>query len=97
MNFLKNIFFITEKLSELNLDYVKKTGAIITCEEHNYIGGLGESIAGFLSKRKPTIQSYVATNDTFGESGTPRLLMKKYGLDSETIVEKTIKLLKKKN
>ena len=86
------------KLDEdIILESVKKTGAIITCEEHNYIGGLGESIAGFLSKRKPTIQSYVATNDTFGESGTPRLLMKKYGLDSETIVEKTIKLIEKKN
>ena len=92
-----NIHTIKPLDEDIILESVKKTGAIITCEEHNYIGGLGESIAGFLSKRKPTIQSYVATNDTFGESGTPRLLMKKYGLDSETIVEKTIKLIEKKN
>ena len=92
-----NIHTIKPLDEDIILESVKKTGAIITCEEHNYIGGLGESIAGFLSKRKPTIQSYVATNDTFGESGTPSLLMKKYGLDSETIVEKTIKLIEKKN
>ncbi|NNK83268.1 MAG: transketolase family protein [Flavobacteriaceae bacterium] len=70
------------------LNSVAKTGCIVSCEEHNYYGGLGESIARILSLNNPTPQEYVATNDTFGESGTPAQLMAKYGLDSKAIVEK---------
>ena len=53
-----------------------KTRAIVTAEEHNYLGGLGESVARVLAENHPTPQAFVATQDTFGESGTPAQLMK---------------------
>jgi transketolase len=68
----------------------------VTAEEHNHLGGLGESIARVLAINAPTPQEFVATNDTFGESGTPAQLMKKYGLDSSTIVEKAKKVMARK-
>ena len=71
---------------ELILESVKKTKAIVTCEEHNYYGGLGESIARVLTQKYPIPQELVAVNDTFGESGTPSQLMKKYGLDKDGIL-----------
>jgi len=67
------------------LDSVSKTGCIVTAEEHNYLGGLGESVSRVLAKQLPTPQEFVATNDTFGESGTPAQLMDKYGLNSAAI------------
>ena len=63
------------------LNSVKKTGCIVTAEEHNHLGGLGESVARVLTLQHPTPQEFIATNDTFGESGTPAQLMEKYGLD----------------
>jgi len=69
------------------LDSVKKTGCIVTAEEHNYYGGLGESVARVLSQNYPAPQEFIATNDTFGESGTPVQLMEKYGLSSKAIVK----------
>jgi transketolase len=78
------------------LESVDKTGCIVTAEEHNYLGGLGESIARVLSQHNPTPQEFVATNDTFGESGTPAQLMEKYGLDSSTIVKKAELVIKRK-
>ncbi|MBO3117853.1 transketolase family protein [Winogradskyella sp. DF17] len=67
------------------LESVSKTGCIVTAEEHNYYGGLGESVARVLSQNHPAPQEFVATNDTFGESGTPAQLMDKYGLNSAAI------------
>ena len=78
------------------LESVDKTGCIVTAEEHNYLGGLGESIARVLSQHNPTPQEFVATNDTFGESGTPVQLMEKYGLDSSTIVKKAELVIQRK-
>ena len=78
------------------LDSVAKTGCIVTAEEHNHLGGLGESVARVLALHHPTPQEFVATNDTFGESGTPAQLMEKYGLNSDSIVEKALKVLKRK-
>lgn len=78
------------------LDSVSKTGCIVTAEEHNYMGGLGESVARVLAQHQPTPQEFVATQDTFGESGTPAQLMKKYGLDSEAIIEKAKAVIKRK-
>jgi transketolase len=78
------------------LDSVAKTGCIVTAEEHNHLGGLGESVARVLALHHPTPQEFVATDDTFGESGTPAQLMKKYGLDSDSIVEKALKVIKRK-
>ncbi|WP_299526042.1 transketolase C-terminal domain-containing protein, partial [Winogradskyella sp.] len=69
------------------LDSVSKTGCIVTAEEHNFLGGLGESVSRILAKHQPTPQEFVATNDTFGESGTPAQLMDKYGLNSAAVVK----------
>jgi transketolase len=78
------------------LDSVGKTGCIVTAEEHNYLGGLGESVSRILAKHLPTPQEFVATNDTFGESGTPAQLMEKYGLNSNAIINATKKVLERK-
>ncbi len=75
---------------------VRKTGCIVTAEEHNYLGGLGESVARTLSLHQPTPQEFVATQDTFGESGTPELLMEKYGLNNKAIEAAVLKVLKRK-
>ena len=77
-----NIHTIKPLDSEAVLKSVKKTGCIVTAEEHNYLGGLGESIAGMLATKHPTPQEFIATQDTFGESGTPDQLMEKYGLNN---------------
>lgn len=74
----------------------KKTGAVVTAEEHNFLGGLGESVARTLAMHQPTIQEFVATQDTFGESGTPAQLMDKYGLNALAIVEKAKKAIARK-
>ena len=78
------------------LESVAKTGCIVTAEEHNYLGGLGESVARVLAQHKPTPQEFVATKDTFGESGTPAQLMDKYGLNSSAIQEAVKKVIKRK-
>ena len=78
------------------LKSVEKTGCLVSAEEHNYYGGLGESIARVLALNNPVPQEFVATNDTFGESGTPDQLMKKYGLDSDTIIKKVQKVISRK-
>lgn len=70
------------------LKSVRKTKCIVTAEEHNFLGGLGESVARTLAQNEPTPQEFVATQDTFGESGTPAELMEKYGLNAANIVAK---------
>lgn len=64
----------------------KKTGCVVTAEEHQMNGGLGDSIAQLLSRELPTPMEFVAVNDSFGESGTPDQLLEKYGLTSAAIV-----------
>ncbi|HBU79169.1 MAG TPA: transketolase [Muricauda sp.] len=78
------------------LDSVKKTGCVVTAEEHNYLGGLGESVARVLASNHPAPQEFVATQDTFGESGTPEQLMEKYGLNNKAIEAAVLKVLKRK-
>ena len=78
------------------LDSVKKTGCVVTAEEHNYLGGLGESVARVLAMHHPTPQEFVATQDTFGESGTPDQLMEKYGLNNKAIEAAVLRVLKRK-
>ena len=68
------------------LSSARKTGCVVSCEEHNKHGGLGDAIAQVLAMHAPTPQEYVAVNDSFGESGTPTDLLKKYGLDTPDIV-----------
>lgn len=70
------------------LNSVAKTGCVVTAEEHQINGGLGESVARLLTQYKPTPQEFVAVRDCFGESGKPAELMKKYQLDSENIIAK---------
>ena len=91
-----NIHTIKPLDDQIIINSVKKTGCLITAEEHNHIGGLGESISGMLSKKHPTPQEFVAVNDTFGESGTPSQLMEKYGINTETIIQKLKKVIKRK-
>ncbi|MFO8146458.1 MAG: transketolase C-terminal domain-containing protein, partial [Gillisia sp.] len=78
------------------LQSVKKTGCVVTAEEHNFLGGLGESVARTLTMNHPTPQEFVATQDTFGESGTPEQLMEKYGLNAEAIVKASEKVIARK-
>ena len=77
------------------LNSVAKTNCIVTAEEHNILGGLGESVARVLAKNNPTPQEFVATQDTFGESGTPTQLMEKYGLNASAIVNASQRVLKR--
>jgi transketolase len=76
---------------------VGKTGCVVTAEEHMLHGGLGDSVAQFLSRTNPVPQEYVAVNDTFGESGTPMELMTKYGIDTQDVVNAVHKVLARKN
>jgi len=91
-----NIHTIKPLDKEAILRSVEKTGCIVTAEEHNYLGGLGESVSRVLASNNPKPQEFVATNDTFGESGTPAQLMEKYGLSANSIVEKSEKVIKRK-
>ena len=91
-----NIHTIKPLDNEAIIKSVKKTGCVVTAEEHNYLGGLGESVSRVLVKNNPVPQEFVATNDTFGESGTPQQLMKKYGINSESIIDSVIKVMKRK-
>jgi transketolase len=75
---------------------LKKTGCAVTAEEHNIIGGMGDAVAQVAAKHCPTPIEYVGTNDTFGESGTPAQLLKKYGLDVPDIVAAAKRALARK-
>jgi len=78
------------------LKSLAKTGCVVTAEEHQMHGGLGDSVAQLLARKAPSPQEYVAVNDSFGESGTPDELMVKYGLDTKNIVEAVQKVIKRK-
>ena len=81
---------------EAILKSVKRTGCVVTAEEHNFLGGLGESVARLLSTNHPAPQEFIATQDTFGESGTPEQLMDKYGLNASAIVNAVQKVIARK-
>ncbi|MHA4738288.1 transketolase family protein [Dyadobacter sp. MSC1_007] len=81
-----NIHTIKPLDEEAVLKSIGKTGCVVTAEEHNRLGGLGDSIAQVIVKNKLVPQEYVAVNDSFGESGTPAQLMEKYGLTAKDIV-----------
>jgi len=78
------------------LKSVAKTKCVVSAEEHQKNGGLGDSIAQLLAENTPYPQEFVAVNDSFGESGTPDELMKKYGLDVSDIITAVNKVLKRK-
>lgn len=91
-----NVHTIKPLDSEAILASVKKTGCVVTCEEHNRYGGLGDAVAQVLTTHLPTPQEFVAVNDSFGESGTPDQLLKKYGLDTPDVVAAVQRVMKRK-
>ena len=91
-----NIHTIKPIDEEIILKSINKSRCIVTAEEHNFLGGLGESISRVLTKNDPVPQEFIATNDTFGESGTPSKLMDKYGLNCNAIVKAVEKVLSRK-
>jgi transketolase len=78
------------------INSIRKTRCAVTAEEHNIIGGLGDAIAQCASKNLPVPIEYVGTKDTFGESGTPAQLLKKYGLDVPDIIAAAEKVMARK-
>ncbi|MBI1183365.1 transketolase family protein [bacterium] len=91
-----NIHTIKPLDTEAVLASVRKTKCVVTAEEHQKNGGLGESISAVLAQYHPAPQEFVAVNDTFGESGTPDELMKKYHLDTPDIVDAALKAVARK-
>jgi len=91
-----NIHTIKPLDVEAILASAQKTGCVVTCEEHQMNGGLGDSVAQVLSRFHPTPVEMVAVNDSFGESGTPTQLLKKYGLSKENIVTAAEKAISRK-
>jgi len=83
---LINIHTIKPLDVEAVVNSAKKTGAVVTAEEHQITGGLGSVIAQTLAKYHPTKIEFVGVNDSFGESGTPDQLMEKYGLGVKDII-----------
>ncbi|HAI82903.1 MAG TPA: transketolase, partial [Chitinophagaceae bacterium] len=75
---------------------IQKTGCAVTCEEHNILGGMGDAVAHVAAMHHPIPIEMVGTKDTFGESGTPTQLLKKYGLDTEHILAAAEKVLARK-
>ncbi len=92
-----NIHTIKPLDEEAVINSLKKTKCAVTAEEHNIIGGLGDAIAQCAAKNFPVPIEYVGTKDTFGESGTPKELLKKYGMDVSDIVAAAEKVMARKN
>ena len=93
---LINIHTIKPIDEEAIIKSISKTKCAVTVEEHNIIGGLGDSIAQVAAKHLPIPIEYVGTKDTFGESGTPTQLLTTYGLDSINVVEAVNKVIGRK-
>lgn len=93
---LINIHTIKPLDTEAIRGSIEKTGCAVTAEEHNIIGGLGDSVAQTAAKIWPVPIEYVGTNDTFGESGKPEELLVKYGLDADHIVAAAEKVMARK-
>ncbi|WP_262895346.1 transketolase C-terminal domain-containing protein [Penaeicola halotolerans] len=91
-----NIHTIKPLDEEAILVSVSKTGCAVSAEEHQINGGLGESIANTLVRNNPKPLEMVAVKDSFGESGTPAELMKKYGLSAENIVAAALRAIERK-
>lgn len=91
-----NIHTIKPLDVEAILKSVAKTGCVVTAEEHQMNGGLGDSVAQTLALNHPAPLEMVAVNDSFGESGIPDELMKKYGIDAENIVKAAKRVIKRK-
>jgi transketolase len=82
---------------EAVLNSIRKTKCAVTAEEHNIYGGMGDAVAQVAAKHFPIPIEYVGTKDTFGESGTPAELLKKYGMDVPDIIAAAEKVMARKN
>jgi transketolase len=82
--------------SKAIVESASRTGLVVTAEEHQRWGGLGGSVAQVLAEHHPTQMSMVAVDDRFGESGTPKQLMEKYGLTADVIVARSLELIAQK-
>lgn len=82
--------------AEAIINSARKTRCVVTCEEHQINGGLGDAVAQTLARHLPTPIEMVAVNDSFGESGKPTDLLKKYGLSTENIVKAVEKAMARK-
>lgn len=82
---------------EAIVSLAKETKKIITVEDHQIKGGMGSAVAEVLSQKYPVLMEFVGVDDKFGQSGTPEELEKFYGLDVESIIEKTKRLINRKN
>jgi transketolase len=91
-----NIHTIKPLDEEAIIKSIQKTKCAVTCEEHNVLGGLGDSIAQVAARNCPIPIEYIGTNDTFGESGKPAELLVKYGLDTPNIVAAAEKVMARK-
>lgn len=91
-----NIHTIKPLDEEAILKSVAKTGCVVTAEEHNILGGLGESVSRTLVSNNLVPQEFVAVKDSFGESGTPAQLMEKYGLNADSVVAAAKKAISRK-
>lgn len=91
-----NISTIKPIDAELITEQAKKTGAVVTCEEHNMYGGLGSAVAEVLVENAPVPMACVAVEDSFGESGLPDQLLEKYGLTASAIAEKAKAVIARK-
>lgn len=87
-----NVHTIKPLDEETVIASAKKTGKVVTAEEHSIIGGLGSAVAEVLARQCPTKQAFVGVQDSFGESGSPNDLLEKYGLTTEAIVKAAIGL-----
>jgi transketolase len=91
-----NIHTIKPLDEEAILNSARKTKCVVTAEEHQMNGGLGDSVAQCLARNFPLPQEFVAVNDSFGESGTPEELLEKYGLGTSNIVDAAKKAFNRK-
>jgi len=91
-----NIHTIKPIDSKTIIEAAQETGAIVTAEEHQIIGGLGSAIAEIIVQHNPVPMAFIGMNDRFGESGPPLELMKKFGMSAENIVSESLRLVKEK-
>ncbi len=92
-----NLHTIKPLDNEAILNSIRKTRCAVTAEEHNIFGGMGDAVAQVAAKNFPVPIEYIGTKDTFGESGTPDQLLKKYGLDVQDIIAAAEKVMARKN
>lgn len=78
------------------LDVAKICGAVVTIEEHQVMGGLGGAVSELLARKLPTPMEFIGMQNTFGESGAPAELLKKYGMDKDAIIEATLRAAKRR-